>query len=581
MPRLPHGASATRLVLLGVLGLAVAGAVVAQPQRPGGGRPARDLGPPAAEPAGTASITGSVVAADTGQPVPHAYLRASSGTLRGGRATVTDADGRYQLNGLPAGRYTITASETDFVSVSYGQRRVLESGTPLEIADGETLKKVDLALPRGSVITGQVVDEVGEPLAGVSVRAMRHEYRQGERRLTIVGTDTSDDRGQYRVYGLAPGTYYVSAVARFIDSGRGFRRGFGRGTQLVEQDMGYAPTYYPGVTTGAQAVPLVLGVSEETTGISFGVMLVPTVRVAGVVLSPSGAPMSRAAVSLVPDGAGQAVGGTLLNAQTQADGAFTVRNVLPGRYLVVARSGGRRVANPLFAMQSITVDGQEIGGLIMMLAAGATVTGTVVFESSTLPPDNDLSRVRVSTRALRALPFGGDTRAGVEPDGTFELTNVPIGAQLFQVDAPDPWILKAVYVNGQDVTDVPLEFIARSEVEAVIVVLTDQVSELSGLVSDGSARPLPEFTVVAFSTDTALWRSQSRQIAVGRPDQNGRYQARGLPPGDHYVVAVDGIEQGSWYDPTFLGQLSRDAVRVSVRDGELNTLDLHIDVPSR
>ena len=412
MPRLPHGASATRLLLLGLLGLAVAAPLAAQPQRPGGGRPARDLGPPAAEPAGTASITGSVVTADTGQPVRHAYLRATSGTLRGGRATVTDADGRYQLDGLPAGRYTITASKTGFVSVSYGQRRVLESGTPLEIADGETLKKVDLALPRGSVITGQVVDEVGEPLAGVSVRAMRHEYRQGERRLTIVGTDTSDDRGQYRIYGLAPGTYYVSAVARFIDGGRGFRRGRGRGTQLVEQDMGYAPTCYPGVTTGAQAVPLTLGVSEEMTGISFGVQLVPTVRVTGVVLSPSGASTSRAAVSLVPDGEGQAFGGTLLNAQTGTDGAFTVRNVPPGRYLAIARSGGRRSANPLFAMQSITVDGQEIGGLIMMLAAGASVTGTVVFESSTLPAANDLSRVRVSTRALRALPFGGDTRPG-------------------------------------------------------------------------------------------------------------------------------------------------------------------------
>ena len=141
MPTRSHGASATRLLLLGLLGLAVAGPVVAQPQRPGGGRPARDLGPPAAEPAGTASITGRVVAADTGQPVRHAYLRATSGTLRGGRATVTDADGRYQLDGLPAGRYTITASKTGFVTVSYGQRRVLESGTPLEIADGETLKK--------------------------------------------------------------------------------------------------------------------------------------------------------------------------------------------------------------------------------------------------------------------------------------------------------------------------------------------------------------------------------------------------------------------------------------------------------
>ena len=566
MPKLAPCPRVGRLLLVSLLGLAVAVPAAAQP----GGRPPRDSGPLAA-PTGTASIAGIVVTADTGRPIRHAYLRATSGELRGGRATVTDADGRYELDELPAGRYTITASKTGYVSVSYGQRRALEPGTPLDVADGETLEKVDLALPRGSVITGQVVDEVGEPLAGVSVRAMRHEYRQGERRLTIVGTDTSDDRGQYRVYGLAPGTYYVSAVARFIDGGRRFRRGFGRSAQQVEQDMGYAPTYYPGVSTGDQAVPLTLGVSDEMTGVSFGVLLVPTVRVAGLVLSPSGAPASRAAVSLVPDGEGQAFGGTLLNGQTQGDGAFTVRNVPPGRYLAIARFGGRRFDNPLFAMQSITVDGQ--------LAAGATVTGTVVFESSTLPPADDLSRVRVSTRPLRALPFGGDGATGVESDGTFELTNVPMGAQLFGVNAPDPWHLKAIYVNGQEVTDVPLEFGAGSRVENVSVVLTDRVSELSGLVSDGSGRPLPEFTVVAFSIDTDLWRSRSRQIAVARPDQNGRYQVRGLPAGDYYIVAVDGIQQGAWYDPSLLGQLSRDAGRVTIRDGELNTLDLQLDLP--
>ena len=540
----------------------------------------RDVAGQAPESVGTAAITGIVVTADTGQPIRHAYVRATSGVLNGRRAAVTDANGRYQFIELHAGRYTVTASKTGFVSVSYGQRRVLEPGTPLDLGDDETLEEIDLALPRGSVITGQVVDEVGDPLAGVSVRAMRHEYRQGGRRLTTVGADTSDDRGQYRVYGLAPGTYYVSAVARFLDGGRGFRRGFRRSNQ-VEQDMGYAPTYYPGVASSAQAMPLTLGVSEEMTGIGFGVRLVPTARVSGMVLAPSGAPSARSAVSLVPDEDGQAIGGNLLNGQTQPDGTFIVRNVPPGRYLAVARSGGRRFDNPLFAMQSITVDGQEVGGVTLMLAAGATVSGTVVFETRTLPEADALSRVRVSTRPLQALPFGGDGETRVDADGTFELTNVPMGAQIVRVQAPDPWQLKAVYVDGQDATDVPLEFAPGSEVENVSIVVTDQVSELSGLISDGRGQPLSAFTVVAFSTDPSLWRSQSRQIGVSRPDQNGRYLVRGLPPGPYHVVAVDGIEQGAWYDPALLRQLSRGAARVDVRAGEMTAFDLQLDISAR
>ncbi|MDP7473283.1 MAG: carboxypeptidase-like regulatory domain-containing protein [Vicinamibacterales bacterium] len=523
-------------------------------------------------------MTGVVVAADTGQPVRYAYLRVTSGELRGWRAAVTEANGRYRLEELPPGRYTVTASKTGFVSVTFGQRRVLEPGTPLEVGEGETLDEIDLALPRGSVITGQVVDEVGEPLAGVGVRAMRHEYRQGERRLAAVGANTSDDRGQYRVYGLAPGTYYVSAVARFIDGGGQARGRFGRASQ-VEQDMGYAPSYYPGITSAAQAMPLTVGLAQEMTGVSFGVQLVPTVRVAGLVLSPEGAPATRSAVSFVPDGGARGFGGGL-DAQTQSDGTFTVRNVPPGRYLAVARSGGRRRENPLFAVQSITVAGSELSGLTMMLSAGATISGSVVFESNTLPPDDALSRVRISTRPLQTLPFGTNGSIGVGANGIFRLTTVPMGAHLFQVDAPDPWLLKTIYVDGRDMTDAPLELTPRVEIENVSVVLTDQVSELSGLVSDGTGRPVSELTVLVFSTDPELWRSQSRQVAVGRPDQNGHYQVRGLPAGEYYVVGVDGIEQGSWFDPAVLGRLNRNADRLRIREGEILTHDLRVDLPS-
>src|SRR5207237_5054996 len=118
---------------------------------------------------GTARLRGHVVAADTGQPLRKAQVRAISAELRENRMATTDAAGAYELKDLPAGRYMLSASKGSFVGLSYGQLRPFEPGKPLEIADAQTADKIDFSLPRGSVITGRIVDEFGEPIADVQV----------------------------------------------------------------------------------------------------------------------------------------------------------------------------------------------------------------------------------------------------------------------------------------------------------------------------------------------------------------------------------------------------------------------------
>src|SRR5262245_56712295 len=172
----------------------------------------------AAAPAPTGRITGRVVAADTGRPIRRARVLVTAGQI-GARGALTDDDGVFELTDLPAGRYTLTASKTVFVALSYGQRRPFQAGTPLQLADGQQMKGLDFRLPRGSVIGGRVSDETGEPMPGVSVRVMRYQYAQGERQLTPAGTAQTDDRGAFRVWGLNPGDYYVMAVVQNFDFG--------------------------------------------------------------------------------------------------------------------------------------------------------------------------------------------------------------------------------------------------------------------------------------------------------------------------------------------------------------------------
>src|SRR5499427_8088636 len=169
----------------------------------------KDAPPP---PAGR--ITGRVLAADNGRPVKRARVFISAAELPGGRGMLTDDNGAFDFSDLPAGRYTITASKNGFIQLSYGQRRPLQAGTPLQLLDGQQLRGLDFALPRGGVISGRVSDETGDGMPGVAVQVMRYAYQQGNRQLVPAGQAQTDDRGVYRVWGLNPGDYYVSAVAR-------------------------------------------------------------------------------------------------------------------------------------------------------------------------------------------------------------------------------------------------------------------------------------------------------------------------------------------------------------------------------
>src|SRR5882762_7181522 len=202
-------------ILLGSIAVALGAQQTPAPGLSSTSQPARDT--PAqkdAPPPPAGRITGRVTAADNGRPVKRARVFATAVELPGGRGMLTDDGGVFDLTELPAGRYTLTVSKSGFVSLSYGQRRPLQAGTPLQLADGQTLKGIEFQLPRGSVIGGRVLDEDGEAMPGVMVRVMRYQYLQGDRRLTPAGAGQTDDKGQYRVWGLMPGDYYVNAVAR-------------------------------------------------------------------------------------------------------------------------------------------------------------------------------------------------------------------------------------------------------------------------------------------------------------------------------------------------------------------------------
>ena len=584
---------------------------VASAQTPQPGRvPQRDT--PAqgqdAAPTPAGSMSGRVVAADTGRPVKRARVFVTANELPGGRGTLTADDGTFEIVDLPAGRYTLTVSKSGFVSLSYGQRRPLQAGTPLQLAEGQQIRSIEFRLPRGSVIAGHVFDETGDPMAGIVVRVLRYQYQQGDRRLVAAGTSTTDDQGAFRVWGLNPGEYYVDAQQRAQGGGplgggfgrgpaapAGARGGGGRGGPAApgviaaapgttaaasddETQKAYAPTYFPGVTTIAEARPITVGLSETSLPVEFSLQLVHISRVSGTVLEPDGSVAWGGNVTLVADQATVGRGGGFginYGSRISWDGTFAVNNVPPGRYTLEAR-GPNDDDVAKFATQPVVVSGSaDVDDVSVLLQAGASITGTLVFPvgANDLP---NLTQVRVSAPSIG--PSAGNVAQGrVGTDGVFTITGVEPGEHLIRPNGQlRSWRLATVTVNGRDVTDVPVSLRSSEQFANVVITFTDKTTEVSGTLARTNGTPVTEYTVLAFSTDPAFWQPQSRHIATARPDQTGKYRIRGLPAGSYYMTTVDPAEQGEWFEPTYLDAHRIGAARIAIAEGDVKTQDFRI-----
>ena len=608
------------LTAAALLGAQQAGQPGLQPPASGPQRPARDTSAqPKEAPTPSGRISGRVVAADSGRPVKRARVFVTAAEVPGGRGVLTDDTGTFELTELPAGRYTLTVSKSGFVSLAYGQRRPLQAGTPLQLGDGEQLKGVEFQLPRGGVISGRIVDEDGEAVPGAIVRVMRYQYLQGDRRLTPAGTGQTDDRGQYRVWGLMPGDYYVNALTRLPNAGgrgfgpppplagagvgpgggpfvgRGGRGGIDPGALAAaagaagvnpamffqsnddQEQVNYAPTYYPSATSVNDARAVTVGVSQEVSDINVSLQLVRTSHIAGRVMNPDGTPTSGGNVNLMPDsaaGRGAQIGQNY-GSRIQRDGSFAIGNVPPGRYLLRARGEGD---TPQFGTQPLSVDGGDVGDVTVVLSAGATITGTVTFQpgSSQVP---EITQVRIGAPTTDQTAFGPQANARVDKDGQFTLSGVSTGPHLIRPNGNmRGWSLKSVTLDGRDITDTPIEVRAGQALSNVAIVFTDKVTEVSGTITTESGTPMPDFTVLAFPTDTTLWRPQARQIMTTRPDQTGKYRIRGLPPSDYYLVTVDPTEQGEWFDPAYLDAHRAGAARITLAEGDVKTQDFRVIV---
>ncbi|PWT81902.1 MAG: hypothetical protein C5B57_09610, partial [Blastocatellia bacterium] len=346
---------------------------------------------------------------------------------------------------------------------------------------------------------------------------------------------------------------------------------------LPDDDLqkAYAPTYFPGVGSINEARPIALGVGQETLDVNFNLLLVRTARVSGLVRNPDSSPSTSGQVNLTPEdvrAAGRGQIGINFSGRIEWDGKFSIANVPPGRYVLRAR--GNDTESPQYAVQPLSVSSSDIDDVALILYPGATIAGTVTFEGGDPP---DLAQVRISAPSAESGSIGPNPNARVEKDGRFTLDGVPAGLHWIRSGGQlRGWYLKAVIVDNRDIVDTPIELSASQKVNDVNILFTNKRNEINGTVTNEQSIPITDFTVLAFPTNPALWRPLSRQIMTARPDQNGKFQIRGLPPGDYYLATVDPAEQGEWFEPAFLDQQRATAARIRLGDGDVTTHDFRI-----
>ena len=521
---------------------------------------------------GTAKLVGRVTSLDTGRPLRRAVVRAAGPDLRDGKSVSTDADGRWELREIPAGRLTISVTKGGYVPLSYGQRRPFEAGKTVDVANGATVDKLDVALPRGGAVTGRVVDEFGEPVTGVNVSALRFRYLGGQRQLAPSGTsDTTDDLGNYRLHGLPPGDYYVAARPNtFTFLGNS------------EDRNGYGQSFYPGASNVNEAQRLQVAVGQEAQNMMISLVPSKISNISGTITSVTGKPVKQGMVMMRENGP---VAMTSIRPAMIENGAWKISGVAPGEYVLVAQvmdveaigAAGTTAGMPTpeIATVPLTVTGEDVTGVALTTTLGGTARGVIRFESGAAPttPSSTTTLVAVDQDSNA---MARTSSATVKPDWTFELKGLSGKRMVRAINLPSGWTLKSVIVDGTDVIDSGLEVKPGQEESNVQVVLTNRKTEISGTVQDTKGAAETDFVVLVFSSDPQHWGWQSRHVRLARPDQTGRFLIDGLPAGAYLAVALEYVEPGEETNPEFLERVKTLATPVRLTEGEKKPITLKL-----
>ena len=555
---------------------APAGAEKPPSQRSTPPTPPRDSSP-VSNPSSVGGIFGRVAAARGGTPIRGAVVTAWPRGTPGGRAMVSaraGEDGAYRLEGVAAGEYGLIARHPAYVTQALGQTTPRTPERILVVTAGAVTGPLDFAMLRGAAIFGRVLDEAGEPVERVSVRAAklrrfasRWELQQhGEAVLT-------NDLGEYRLHGLPPGEYVVGA-----DPPRHSRPT----DEVVSPDArDLVPSWAPGTPSPADAhrVRLEAG-GEGQADIQLADAAVGSIR--GRAVDSQGQVITDATVGLYARGGrlDLRAGSTSVN----DDGSFRFDGVAPGRYTIAVIPRRSTTFDASVGQPRTT----ERGALDAEVGAGMATPVTVRTEPGTtvrgrLVVDGDPAPLAGRTPFVIATPVGAtlpdlmpSARARVNPDLSFELHGARGRVQLRLNGMPEGWWTRSVRRADADVTD-QLDLADAAAIDGVEVIVSTKPTAIRGTVKRASGADV-DAVVLLFAQDERRWEESmtAAGTTIVRPMADGSFRSPTVRPGAYFVIALGAtaVKSDDLGDPDYLRELAPRATRIDVAEGQVQELAL-------
>lgn len=577
--------------------------------------------PPRASLPNTGMIAGVVMDAATKKPIPSAMVGLGGGSAgpvgRGGapRQLLTDSQGRFAFAALGPGRYTIFSQRAGYWSVPIATSRSIELGPEQKVTD------VIVRLHQLASISGTVTDENGDAVTGIGVVAFGRLLQSGQMISVPAGEGRTDDRGIYKIEGIAAGDYVVCACRRDpmpVDgvllttlaadpaqllglASRALK--VGADVAAVDGARTFPPTFHPAAALMSRATHVAVNFGEERAGIDIQMPVVRALRISGrIVGAPSG--VTSTAIRLRPAGEAPEVAPLIEPMLVQPDGRFDFVNVPAGTYVInavvptvatgaagpsgtaLAFLGGRGLSGPpppppapnappqdrilMWGQATVTLADADVTGVTIPIQRLADVT-----VKTELPPE--VTQIAQSVRLAGLSPIGFDPRgiaalSRVNQNGTFVIPNVAPGRYWLNLSTALPTI--SVRVGGRDVTDQPIE-VGDTPIGDIVVTLGNFVATtISGTVADRSE----DLCVLLFPADPKLWvepAAAQRWFSTVPVGHTGTFESNNnLPPGNYLVIAVPDEQALNWQTKSKLEALAPRAQKVTVAAGEKKVIEV-------
>ena len=490
------------------------------------------------------AISGTVIDAITARPVPQVKVfaepRAGEDESPAPVRHVTNARGEFCFERLSAGGYKLTAGKPGYLDFIYGQQHADGPALPVIVSADRAQLPLVLKIVPQATISGIVIDADGDPLPYGQV----HLYKRPaphESALDL-NSGSADDQGRFRLWGVAPGTYYLSASPPSPlqkMSGTDNRSLDNSGHPAREREV---ETFYRAALAIAGATPLAIKGGQELTGITIAILKASARRISGRVswdVQTGGLPMIFLRAQGEP---------VTVHAAVETDGRFYADGLTPGVYTLF---GYTPDAGRLSGMEQIDVSERDAEGILIQLRERVEIKVSVHVEGSKAPPlveDVDL--------------FGkGDYRAQPNEDGTWRLGRLPPDVYHFKF-WPDPghYFVKALLIDGEPQPGATLDLSAHLP-QSVEVTLALATGAITGTVINGAA-PVPASTIVLMDEAT------QETVQIERLPAGGRFDSKPVAPGSYRLYALEDFDREVWNSGDFRKQLASRSTLVELRDAE-------------